>query len=75
MDAPNVTCLLFGHDWRWREPIRVRLCRRCSRLDVMDPDQLSRRDARVGAIRPASGGSTDRSLPAAEAAAAGALPG
>jgi len=71
VNGPNAACLLFGHDWHWREPIRVRMCRRCYRFDV----PLSRRDARVGAIRPASGGSTARAHPAAEAAAAGALPG
>lgn len=99
MSTPNAACLLFDHDWHWREPIRVRMCRRCYRFDVprsTSPDPvpggdsplavpqsartlspLSRRDARVGGEVGLPPGDSDRlaPLPAAGAAAAGALPG
>ena len=32
----NAECALFGHAWFFRFAIRLRMCRRCLRIDVPD---------------------------------------
>lgn len=31
--SPEAECLLHGHDWFWRAALRLRMCRRCLRLE------------------------------------------
>jgi hypothetical protein len=62
----NATCALFGHDWFWRFALRLRMCRRCLRLDV----QPVPHDAPVGGDAPTSPQPVGiASLPVAAAAA------